>query len=224
MTKGAPNESSGQSPTGSPRRSARQRSKAQPRELASDDDALWDESALSAAGAVPEEAFSPGVRVALERIFAAETPARLGRVAEQSVGYGGAEGATAGGQASEDDGAGVAALAARHGVTLETLAARMDLSPAILRALAAGEANGGVTLTNLPPALLAQFAGALDAPLAEVAQALQAPSEDNGQAPTDATDDRRLAGSAFVDLITMAPSLSEAQRRHWLALLAANPT
>jgi transcriptional regulator with XRE-family HTH domain len=159
--------------------------------------------------------------VALERIFAAETPVRLGRVAEQSVGYGGAVGAATGGQASEDDGAGVAALAARHGVTLETLAARMDLSPAILRALAAGEANGGVTLTDLPPALLAQFAGALDAPLAEVAQALQAPSEDNGQAPTD---DRRLAGSAFVDLITMAPSLSEAQRRHWQALLAADPT
>jgi hypothetical protein len=90
-------------------------------------------------------------------------------------------------------------------VTLETLAARMSLTAEALRA----------PCSDCPPALLAEVARALPAPIAEVALALRPANDTVEHAP----DEMRL----FVELIKTAPSLTEEQRRHWIALLAADP-
>jgi hypothetical protein len=176
----------------------RRRANAQQRRLAAEREALWEARALSVAESVPEADFSPGVRAALEQIIAEEeqgSPAPLARVAERGVGYG-----------TGDE---LAALAARHGVTLEALAARPDLPLEIVRALGQREADGSLS-SDCPPALLAEVSRVLRAPIAEVAQTLQA-ERDSGET------------RSFAAIITMAPSLSEEQRRHWLALLAADP-
>ncbi|HEY7091663.1 MAG TPA: hypothetical protein VH393_00695 [Ktedonobacterales bacterium] len=164
-------------------------------DLAVERDVLWDASALSPAGSVPEADFSPGVYAALDHIFPAEQP-RLGRVAERSAVYdaGGADGS----------GEGLEALADRYGVTLETLATRLDLSAEVLRAPSA----------DCPPALLAEVAKALRAPMAEVALALRA-DDDREHAPGQ--------DISFAERVRTAPSLTEEQRRRWLALLAAGP-
>jgi hypothetical protein len=164
-------------------------------DLALERDALWDASALSAADSVPEADFSPGVRAALEQLFPAKEP-HLGRVAEQGAVY------TAAATGSADEG--IEALASRYGMTLETLATRLDLSVGILRAPS----------SDCPPALLAEVAKALRAPLAEVALALRADA-DREHAPDQ---DR-----SFAERVRTAPSLTEEQRRRWLTLLAADP-
>jgi hypothetical protein len=197
-SRGAPRASS----KGQPRRTAGQ----QPRphmsaqELASEREALWDASALSPA-ALPEAAFSPGVRAALEQIFGPQEQTRLGRVAEQGVTYKASGAANTGGELNGEDG--LAALATQCGVTPEELAARLDLPVEFVRA----------RYSDCPPALLAEVAQVLRAPLAEVAQALRASS--------DAKE--RDQARTFVETISMAPSLSDEQRRHWLAILAADP-
>jgi hypothetical protein len=162
------------------------------RELAREREALKEASALSPANTVPEAQLSPGVRVALERIFGADEQPRLGRVAERSAVYG----------AVDVAGGGLPTLASSYGVTLEALAERMDLSVDVVR----------TPFSDCPPALLAEVAQALRAPLAEVALALQADGEQkSGYERT------------FASSISEAPSLSEEQRRHWLALLATDP-
>jgi len=165
-------------------------------DLAAEREALWDASALSPADSVPEADFSPGVRAALDHIFPAEQ-SRLGRVAERSAIYGAG--------ATDGAGEGLEALADRYGVTLETLATRLDLSAEVLRAPNA----------DCPPALLVEVAKALHAPMAEVALALRS-NDDHEHAPDQ--------GHSFVERIRTAPSLTEEQRRRWLALLAADPT
>ncbi|HEY7020392.1 MAG TPA: hypothetical protein VH349_04690 [Ktedonobacterales bacterium] len=155
-------------------------------DLAAERDALWDVSMLSPADTVPEADFSPGVRAALDQIFPAEQ-SRLGRVAERSAIYGAGEG--------------LEALTNRYGVTLETLATRLDLSVEVLRA----------PNSDCPPALLVEVAKALRAPMAEIALALRA-------------DDERKQDRSFAERVRTAPSLTEEQRRRWLALLAADPT
>ena len=164
-------------------------------DLAAEREALWEASALSPADGVPEADLSPGVRAALEQIFPAEEP-RLGRVAERGAVC------DAGATGGADEG--IEALAGRYGVTLETLAARLDLSAEVLRA----------PCSDYPPALLVALTRALDAPMAEVALALSA-DDDGAQGP----DEER----SFAERVRMAPSLSEEQRRHWLALLATDP-
>jgi hypothetical protein len=164
-------------------------------DLAAEREALWEASALSPEGSVSETNLSPGVRAALEQIFPAEEP-RLGRVAEQSAVY------DAGATGGADEG--IEALAGRYGITLETLAARLDLSAEVLRA----------PCSDCPPALLVAVTRALAAPMAEVALALHA-DDDGSQEP----DDER----SFAERVRMAPSLSEEQRHHWLALLATDP-
>ncbi len=165
-------------------------------DLATERDALWEASALSPANSVLEADLSPGVRAALDHIFPAEQP-RLGRVAERSAVY------DAG--ATDGAGEGLEALADRYGVTLETLATRLDLSAEILRAPS----------SDCPPALLVEVAKALRAPMAEVALALRS-NDDREHTPDQ---DR-----SFAERIRTAPSLTEEQRRRWLALLAADPT
>jgi hypothetical protein len=164
-------------------------------DLAAERDALWDASARSPAGSASEADFSPGVRAALDQIFPAEQP-RLGRVAERSAVYGAGT--------ADGDAEGLEALAGRYGVTLETLATRLDLSAEVLR----------TPSSDCPPALLVEVAKALRAPMAEVALALRA-DDDHKHAPDQ---DR-----SFAERVRTAPSLSEEQRRRWLALLAANP-
>jgi hypothetical protein len=137
----------------------RRRAKAYQRRLAAEREALWEASALSVTESVPEADFSPGARAALEQIIAEEeqaSPGPLARVAERGVGYG-----------TSDD---LAALAARHGVTLEALA-RLDLPLEIVRALGQREADGSLS-SDCPPALLAEVSRVLRAPMAEVAQTL----------------------------------------------------
>jgi hypothetical protein len=158
---------------------------------------LWEASALSSATSVPEAHLTAGVRAALEQLFGAEKSPRLGRVAER--------GAVFDAGTPDDAGTGLAALAAHYGVTPETLATRLDLPLEIVRA----------QFSECPPALLAEVARALQAPLAEVALALDMPRDDAEQDPQR---DR-----SFATLISTAPSLSEEQRRSWLALLAADP-
>jgi len=165
-------------------------------DLAAEREALWEASALSPTDSVSEADLSPGVRAALEQIFPAEEP-RLGRVAERSASY--ATGTTGG--ADE----GIEALAGRYGVTLETLAARLDLSAEVLRA----------PCSDCPPALLVEVAKALRAPLAEVALVFCAGDVGDERKP----DEER----SFAESVRTAPSLSEEQRRRWLALLAAGP-
>lgn len=164
-------------------------------DLAAERDALWDASALSPADGVLEADFSPGVLAALDQIFPAEQ-SRLGRVAERSAVYGAG--------ATDGAGEGLEALAGRHSMTLETLAARLDLSAEVLRAPS----------SDCPPALLVEVAKALRAPMAEVALALHA------------DDDREQAhdqDGSFAERVRTAPSLTEEQRRRWLTLLAAEP-
>jgi hypothetical protein len=162
--------------------------------LAAEREALWAASELSPADSVPEADLSPGMRAALEQIFPAEEP-HLGRVAEQSAVY------DAGATGGADEG--VEALAGRYGLTLATLAARLDLSTEVVRA----------PCSDCPPALLVAVTRELGAPMAEVAQALH--TDDGAQGP----DEER----SFAAVVRMAPSLSEEQRRHWLALLATDP-
>ena len=107
--------------------------------------------------------------------------------------------------ATDGAGEGLEALADRYGVTLETLATRLDLSAEVLRAPNA----------DCPPALLVEVAKALHAPMAEVALALRS-NDDHEHAPDQ--------GHSFAERIRTAPSLTEEQRRRWLALLAADPT
>jgi hypothetical protein len=164
-------------------------------DLAAERDALWEASALSPADSVPEAGFSLGVHAALDHIFPAEQP-RLGRVAERSAVYGAG--------APDGAGEGLEALADRYGVTLETLATRLDLSAEVLRAPS----------SDCPSALLVEVAKALRAPMAEVALALRA-DNDRGQAPNQ--------DGSFAERVRTAPSLTEEQRRRWLALLAADP-
>lgn len=165
---------------------------------ASEREALWEASALSPATALPEAALSPGARAALDHIFGEEEQPHLRQVAERGVAYGAEAQATPIGE-------GLATLAAHYGLTLETLAARLDLPVEIARE----------PFADCPPALLAEVARALRAPLAEVALALC------GSAETDMQDTR--ADRSFAEIIRMAPSLSEEQRRHWLALLVSDP-
>jgi hypothetical protein len=155
---------------------------------------LWEASALSPASGVPEAHLSAGVRAALEQLFGEEESLRLGRVAERGAVYGAGT--------PDDAGIGLEALAANYGVAPESLAARLDLPLEIVRA----------QFSDCPPALLAEVAQVLQAPLAEVALALGRPYDGAGQDPRP---DR-----SFATLISKAPSLSEEQRRHWLALLA----
>lgn len=164
-------------------------------DLAAERDALWDASARAPAGSASEADFSPGVRAALDQIFPAEQP-RLGRVAERSAVY----------DAGATDGARerLEALTDRYSVTLETLATRLDLSAEVLR----------TPSSDCPPALLVQVAKALRAPMAEVALALRA-DEGREHAPDQ--------GHSFAERVRTTPSLTEEQRRRWLALLAANP-
>jgi hypothetical protein len=164
-------------------------------DLAAEREALWEASALSTANSVPEADFSPGVRAALDHIFPAEQP-RLGRVAERSAIYGAG--------ATDGAGEGLEALTDRYGVTLETLATRLDLSAEILRAPS----------SDCPPALLVEVAKALRTPMAEVALALSS-NDDREHTPAQ--------GHSFAERIRTAPSLTEEQRRRWLALLAADP-
>jgi hypothetical protein len=89
-------------------------------------------------------------------------------------------------------------------MTLETLATRLDLSAEVLRAPSA----------DCPPALLVEVAKALRAPMAEVALALRA-DDDREHAPDQ--------DHSFAERVRAAPSLTEEQRRRWLALLAADP-
>jgi hypothetical protein len=165
-------------------------------DLAAERDALGDASALSPANSVSEADFSPGVRAALDQVFPAEQP-RLGRVAERSAVY----------DAGAPDGAGegLETLAGRYGVTLETLATRLDLSAEVLRAPG----------SDCPPALLVEVAKVLRAPMAEVALVLRA-DDNHEQTPEQ---DR-----SFAERVRAAPSLTEEQRRRWLTLLAADPT
>jgi hypothetical protein len=165
-------------------------------DLAAERDALWDASALSPAGSIPEADFSPGVHAALDQIFPAEEQPQLGRVAERSSVY------NAG--ATDGSGEGLEALADRYGVTLETLATRLDLSVEVLRA----------TRSGCPPALLVEVAKALRAPMAEVALALRA---DKGREHAPDQD------HSFAERVRTAPSLTEEQRRRWLTLLADDP-
>jgi hypothetical protein len=130
------------------------------------------------------------------RSFPPNSP-RLGRVAERSAIYG--TGAAGGA------GEGLEAPADRYGVTLEPLATRLDLSAEVLRA----------PCSDGPPALLAEVAKASRAPMAEVALALRA-DDDCEHAPDQ--------NHSFAEKVRTAPSLTEEQRRHWLALLAADPT
>jgi hypothetical protein len=106
--------------------------------------------------------------------------------------------------APDGAGEGLEALADRYGVTLETLATRLDLSAEVLCAPGSG----------CPPALLVEVAEALRAPMAEVALALRA---DNDREHTPDQD------RSFAERVRMVPSLTEEQRRHWLTLLAADP-
>ena len=128
--------------------------------------------------------------------MARRTAPRLGRVAEQGAIY-----AT---ETTEGAGEGIEALASRYSVTLEMLAARVQLTADALRA----------PCSDCPPALLAEVARALPAPIAEVALALR-PANDHDTQARDRTN-------TFVEVIKTAPSLSEEQRRHWLALVAAD--
>jgi len=125
-------------------------------DLAAEREALWEASALSPAGSLSKADLSPGVRAALEQIFPAEE-SRLGRVAEQSAVYD----TRATGSADE----GIEALAGRYGVTLATLATRLDLSAEVLRA----------PCSDFPPALLVAVTRGLGAPMAEVALELGGP-------------------------------------------------
>jgi hypothetical protein len=86
---------------------------------------------------------------------------------------------------------------------LETLATHIGLSAEVLRR---------VPCSDCPPALLVAVTRALDAPLAEVALALRA--DDGLQEPEE---------RSFAERVRVALSLSEEQRCHWLALLAADP-
>jgi hypothetical protein len=158
---------------------------------------LWEASALSPAGSVSEGELSPGVRAALEQLFGAGKQPRLGRVAEQGAIYAA--------ETTDGPGEGIETLASRYGVTLETLAARMNLTAEALRA----------PCSDCPPALLAEVARALPAPVAEIALALRPANDHNTQAPDET--------NTFIEVIKTAPSLIEEQRRHWLALLAADP-
>jgi hypothetical protein len=174
-----------------------ERPRASAQELASEREALWEASALSPATSVPQAHFSAGVRAALEQIFGADEHPLLGRVAERSVIYAA--------EARDNAAAGLVTLAAGYDMTAETLAARLDLPLEIVH----------MQFFDCPPALLAEVARALQAPLAEVSLAFAT--------SRDSSEQRPQPERSFVTLISEAPSLSEEQRRHWLALLAADP-
>jgi hypothetical protein len=176
---------------------AKQTERVRTPDLTTEREELWEASALLSADSAAESELSPGVRAALEQLFGAGEQPRLRRVAERGAIY-----AT---ETTDGAGEGVEALASRYGVTLETLTARMNLTAEALRA----------PCSDCPAVLLAEVARALPAPIAEVALALRPANDNDRQAPDESRP--------FAEIIKTAPSLTEEQRRHWLALLAANP-
>jgi hypothetical protein len=169
-------------------------------------DAAPDDSSTETGETVHRAALSAGTVRALAHIFPGATHAEpQAAVAETRAAY-------APGGSDETARPGLLSLARERGLTPETLAHALHLSPALVRWLDAG----GIVGERAPEPLVERLAAALDLPHEQTIAALGALRAD------DAPAAGAPARSALREAVIGDASISKAHLREWLALLDVN--
>ncbi len=166
---------------------------------------------------MPEEAtsvaLSPGTQRAVADIFgvfgAGDAADTLAMVAETPASYDVTM------ETEADESVGLLALAYGQGIDAETLAARIMLSPDVLRWLD----RVALPLDHQPDALVFHLVGALGVPRERVREAL---TLGNGATAADIDIDIDTGAGDLADVLTTSASLTTVQRAYWAAQLAGH--